>query len=98
MRGHELTPELEPYAERARLKLPLVERFTREHLLNDLDATRRDLRRRALVRRQAELNAMLRALGDDADAREWTDQLIEVAKRLGEIDQLPPERERAATG
>jgi DNA primase len=90
----DVPPELEPYAERARQKLADVERLSTAQLLNDLEQTRLRIRKRLLSRRIKEISA----LGNDAEVRRLTGQLIELARGIADIDrQLSPERESAGT-
>ena len=97
--GGTLDPELEPYLLRAGLKLPDVERLPEQQLRNELEDVQRTIKKRLLVIRQAEIREILRTVEEDDEVGQWTGQLIDVARRIGEIDrQLPPERERAATG
>ena len=66
---------------------------------NELEDVQRTIKKRLLVTRQAEIREILRTVEEDDEVGQWTGQLIDVARRIGEIDrQLPPERERAATG
>jgi DNA primase len=98
--GGELPPELEPYADRARRWLPVVERMPTERLMSELADTQRFISKRLLEQQRAEISALIRAVDDDEEeVRKWTGQLTELARRIGEIDgQLPSERERAAIG
>jgi hypothetical protein len=69
-----------------------------DELLRQVEDTQREIRKRLLLRRQAEISAILRSSSEAEEVGTWTQQLIDLARRIGEIDrQLPPERERAAT-
>jgi DNA primase len=97
--GGEIPAELEPYAERARRKIPDVERLSTRELLRDVEATRLRIKRESLLRRKDALREAIRSLGDgDAEVRRLTRQLIELAQGIAAIDQqLWPERESAGS-
>ncbi len=93
----ELAPELEPFAERARSWLPLVEQLPTDRLLQRIDEMQLNIERAQLARRQREINEILTSGSAESDISEWAQQLIAIARRIDEIDrELPPERERAA--
>jgi DNA primase len=92
--GGEVPPELEPYAERARAKLALVERLSTQELLNQVEETRLWIKKELIKRRMQEISG----LGDDAEVRRLMGQLIELARGMAAIDQqLLPDRESAGT-
>jgi DNA primase len=92
--GGPIPPELEPNAERARRKLSDVSRLSNEQVLKELEKTRLLISKRLLDRKRGEINS----LGDEAEIRTLADQLNEVARKMGEIDQqLSPERESAGS-
>jgi hypothetical protein len=89
-----IPPELEVHAERARRKLPDVRRLSDEQLLSDFEKKRLEIRKRLLDRKRDEISS----LGDEAEIRTLADQLNDVARKMGEIDQqLSPERESAGS-
>jgi DNA primase len=92
--GSELPPALEPYAQRAYHRLADAQRVPTEDLPAAIEEQRRRIRRVILERRRDEIHK----LGTEEAIEEWASQLNELARRIGEIDQqLPPERERAAS-
>jgi len=99
--GGEIPPELEPYAERARARVALVERLSTRELLSRVEETRLWIKKELIERRKMEISAVIRALGDDGDdaeERRLTGQLIELARGMAAIDQqLLPDRESAGT-
>jgi DNA primase len=92
--GGPIPPELEPHAERARRKLPDVRRLSDNELLKDIEKKGLEIRKRLLDRKRDEISS----LGDEAEIRMLADQLNDLARRMGEIDQqLSPERESAGS-
>jgi DNA primase len=92
--GGQISPELEPHLERARRQLGDVRRLSTQDVLKDFEDTRLNIRGRLLDRKRGEINS----LGDDAEVRRLADQLNEVARSLGEIEQQhSPERESAGS-
>ncbi len=92
--GGEVPPELEPYAERARAKVALVERLSTRELLSRVEETRLWIKKELINRRIKEISA----LGDDAEVRRLTGQLNELARGMGAIEQqLLSDRESAGT-
>ena len=63
--GGQIEPELEPYAERARRQLALVERLSTQELLKRVEETRLRIKRELLQRRINDI----RSLGDEAELR-----------------------------
>ena len=87
-------PELEPYAERARRQLALVDRLSTQELLKRVEETRLRIKRELLQRRINDI----RSLGDEAELRRLVGQMAELAHAIDAIDrQLSPERESAGT-
>ena len=92
--GGETPPELEPYAERARRQLDLVERLSTRELLQRVEETRLRIKRELLQQRISDI----RSLGDEAEVRRLVSQMVELAHAIDAIDrQLSPERESAGT-
>jgi DNA primase len=92
--GGPIPPELEVHAERALLKLSDVRRLSDQQVLQDFDKKRLEIQKRLLDRKRDEISS----LGDEAEIRTLADQLNDVARRMGEIDQqLSPERESAGS-
>jgi DNA primase len=92
--GGQIEPELEPYAERARRQLALVERLSTQELLKRVEETRLRIKRELLQRRINDI----RSLGDEAELRRLVGQMVELAHAIDAIDrQLSPERESAGT-
>jgi DNA primase len=92
--GGEIPPGLETYAQRVRRQLEDVRRLSTPEVLQGLEETQLRIKQRLLKSKIEEIHA----LGDDAEVRRLTDQLIELAQHIGAIDrELSPERERAGT-
>ena len=92
--GGQIEPELEPYAERARRHLALVDRLSTQELLKRVEETRLRINRELLQRRINDI----RSLGDEAELRRLVGQMVELAHAIDAIDrQLSPERESAGT-
>jgi DNA primase len=92
--GGQIEPELEPYAERARRHLALVDRLSTQELLKRVEETRLRIKRELLQRRINDI----RSLGDEAELRRLVGQMVELAHAIDAIDrQLSPERESAGT-
>ena len=92
--GGTIPPELEPYVERAQRKLEDVRRLSERELLTHIEKTRLEIRKRLLERKRQEI----RSLGDEAEVRMFMDELVELARSIGAIDQqLSPERESAGS-
>jgi DNA primase len=92
--GGQIAPELEPYAERARRQLTLVERLSTQDLLKRVEETRLRIKRELLQRRINDI----RSLGDEAELRRLVGQMGELAHAIDAIDrQLSPERESAGS-
>ena len=92
--GGPIPPELEPYAERARRKLSDVRRLSDDMLLLDVEKTCLEIRRRLLDRKRGDI----RSLASEEEIRNLANELNDVARSLGEIDQqLSSERESAGT-
>jgi hypothetical protein len=92
--GGQIAPELEPYAERARRQLALVERLSTQDLLKRVEETRLRIKRELLQRRINDI----RSLGDEAELRRLVGQMGELAHAIDAIDrQLSPERESAGS-
>jgi hypothetical protein len=92
--GGQTPPELEPYAERARRQLELVERLSTRELLQRVEETRLRIKRELLQQRISDI----RSLGDEAEVRRLVSQMVELAHAIDAIDrQLSPERESAGT-
>jgi len=92
--GGPTAPELEPYAERARGQLALVERLSKQDVLKRFEETRLRIKRELL---QGRIND-IRSLGDEAELRRLVGHMIELAHAIDAIDrQLSPERESAGT-
>jgi DNA primase len=89
-----VSPELEPYARRAQRKLVDVERLSTQQLQSELDKTRLRIKHELIRRQIKEINS----LGDDTEVRRLTDQLVNLAHTINEIDQqLSPDRESAGS-
>ena len=92
--GGQIEPELEPYTERARRHLALVDRLSTQELLKRVEETRLRIKRELLQRRINDI----RSLGDEAELRRLVGQMVELAHAIDAIDrQLSPERESAGT-
>jgi hypothetical protein len=92
--GGRTPPELEPYAERARRQLALVERLSTRELVRRLEETRLRVKRELLQRRINDI----RALGDDGELRKLVGQMVELAHAIDAIDlQLSSGRESAGS-
>jgi DNA primase len=94
--GAEIPQELEPYAERARQRLPDVERLPTNRLLEEIELKRLDIRERLLESQRRQLSTLLSEGGLDREeaARlldRYRQEMSEVAR------QLPPERESAGS-
>jgi hypothetical protein len=89
-----MPPELQPYADRALRKLGDVRRLSDEQLMAELDNTQREIREKLLERKRKEI----RSLGDESEIRALLDQLNDVARSLGAIEQeRSPQRESAGS-
>jgi DNA primase len=95
--GGDLPSELEPSDERARRWLPVVRELSSDHLAGAIAEKRMDIRRKMLERERKELHEEIRAQRDAGNDNDFTGPLTQLAQRMGELDQLPPERERAGT-
>lgn len=85
--GGEIPPELEPYALRAQARLTDVRRLSTRDLLKDLEETSRNIQQHLLD----QLRERIHSLGDDEEVRRLSGELVELAQRMGAIDQqLPP--------
>jgi DNA primase len=92
--GGQTPPELEPYAERARRQLELIERLSTRELLRRLEETRLRVKRELLQRRINDI----RSLGDDGELRKLVGQMVELAHAIDAIDlQLSSGRESAGS-
>jgi DNA primase len=92
--GQAVPPDLAPYAQRVHRKLVDVQRLSNQELLSELEKTRLRIRHELLRRQIKEISS----LGDDAEVRTLTDQLINLAHTINEIEQqLAHERESAGT-
>jgi DNA primase len=92
--GGTMPPELQPYADRALRKLGDVRRLSDEQLMAELDNTQREIREKLLERKRKEI----RSLGDESEIRALLDQLNDVARSLGAIEQeRSPQRESAGS-
>jgi len=95
--GGEMPPWLEEHAERARRELPIVRLLPSDRLRADVDDTVLAIRARRLDHERKALSDELRSQADGGAANEFARPLSQLAQRMGELDQLPPERERLGT-
>jgi DNA primase len=87
-------PELEPIARQVQTQFTMVERLSPKEFANDLERTRLQIKRSLLVREHDEIKALARETNVDG----WTARLVDIARRIDEIDrQLLPERESAGS-
>jgi DNA primase len=92
--GGDVPPELQPYAARAERRLEDARRLPIDRLPLEIEEIQARIRLQLLERQRDGI----RALGSEEAVREWVDQLQKLAKQIGALEeQLPPERERAAT-
>jgi hypothetical protein len=95
--GDELPPWLEEHAERARRELPVVRLLPSDRVRADVDDTVLAIRARRLDHERKALSDELRSQADGGAANDFARPLSQLAQRMGELDQLPPERERLGT-
>jgi DNA primase len=90
--GADIPPELEDHLQRARRRLPDVERLSTDELAREIH----DMQLRIRKRRLKNEFDQIKSLGDDTELRRMTGLLNELARGIAAIDeQLPPEREKA---
>ncbi|MDQ6669670.1 MAG: DNA primase [Chloroflexota bacterium] len=94
--GAAVPPELEPYAERARQRLPDVERLPTDRLIEEIELVRLGIRERLLEAQRRQTSTLLGEGGLDREEAgrlldQFRQEMIDVAR------QLPPERERAGS-
>jgi DNA primase len=94
--GDEISPQLEPYAERVRQRLSDVERLPLDRLTEEIELTRLHIRTRLLeAKRQRIFTAQSEGDVDREEAARLLDQYRQEMEDVAR--QLPPERERAGT-
>jgi DNA primase len=88
--------ELEAYAQRARQRLPDVERLPTDKLLEEIELKRLGIRERLLEGQRRQLSTLLSEGG--LDREEAARLLDQYRQEMGEVArQLPPERESAGS-
>ncbi|HLZ28513.1 MAG TPA: DNA primase [Chloroflexota bacterium] len=101
--GAAVPPELEPYAERARQRLPDVERLPAPRLLEEIELKRLGIRGRLLEAQRRQLSTLLSEGGlggrhESEDREEAARLLNQYGQAMGNVArQLPPERESAGS-
>jgi len=95
--GNGVPEELEPFAERARGWLPVVRELSAAQLAAAITAKHMEIQRKKLEQERRALHAEIRAQREDGSESDFSGPLTQLAQRMGELDQLPPERERAGT-
>jgi len=95
--GGDVPAGLEPVDERARRWLPLVRELGADQLPGAIADKQTDIRRKKLDQERRALNEEIRAQRDANHENDLSGPLTQLAQRMGELDQLPPERERAGT-
>jgi DNA primase len=94
--GAEVPQELEPYAERARQRLPDVERLPESRLIEEIELKRLGIRERLLEAQRRQLSMLLGEGG--LDREEAARLLDQYRQEMGDVArQLPPERESAGS-
>ena len=94
--GTEVPQELEPYAERARQRLPDVERLPQHRLMEEIELKRLGIRERLLETQRRQLSTLLSEGG--LDREEAARLLDQYRQEMGDVArQLPPERESAGS-
>ena len=94
--GAEVPQELEPYADRARRRLPDVERLPEHRLIEEIELKRLGIRERLLEGQRRQLSTLLGEGG--LDREEAARLLDQYRQEMGDVArQLPPERESAGS-
>jgi DNA primase len=94
--GTEVSPDLEPYAERARRHLDEVEPLPSNKIIEGIELKQLHIRQKKLEAERTHISTLLR---DGAiDRQEAATLLGNVSREMGEVArQLPPERESAGS-
>ena len=87
---------LDEFAGRARGWLEAVRRLPADHLAAEIEQTRRSIRSELLRRQQRHITQEIRDHGEEAGI-DFAEALGQIAKQLRDLEELPQERERAAT-
>jgi DNA primase len=94
--GADVPEELEPYAVRARRRLPDVERLDPQRLIEEIELKRLGIRERLLEAQRRQLSTLLSEGG--LDREEATRLLDQYRQEMSDVArQLPPERESAGS-
>jgi hypothetical protein len=74
-----------------------VRELSADQLAAAISAKHMEIQRKKLEQERRALHAEIRAQREDGSESDFSGPLSQLAQRMGELDQLPPERERAGT-
>jgi DNA primase len=95
--GSEVPAWLNEYAAGARTWLEAVRRLPAEQLSAEIEQTRRSIRGELLRRQQAQIRQEIRDHGEVAAGIDFAEALGQIARQIRDLEELPREREKAAT-
>jgi DNA primase len=95
--GSDLPAWLDEYAAGARTWLEAVRRLPAEQLSAEIEQTRRSIRGELLRRQQAQIRQEIRDHGEVAAGIDFAEALGQIARQIRDLEEVPREREKAAT-